>query len=79
MRPQTPIFLAGSPDPVGTFFHTWSGNAAGWMPYLIIIAAVIGYICFTIGHHRGWSHMREALAGGVLVMVIIALAPTLFS
>jgi hypothetical protein len=65
-------------DPVTTFFKTWSGHAAGWMPYLIIIAAVLGFVLYTIGHNRGWAHMREALAGGVLVMVIIALAPTLF-
>lgn len=75
---QPTIFLAGSTDPVTAFFKTWAGNAQGWMPYLLILAAVIGFIVYTVGHQRGWEHMRGALAGGVLVMVIIALAPTLF-
>jgi len=77
METMTPIILATT-DPITGFFKTWAGNAQGWMVYLIILCAVFGFIMFTVGHQRGWSHMREALAGGVLVMVIIALAPTLF-
>ena len=76
---QHVISLLASADPVTDFFKTWSGRAQAWMPYLIIFAAVLGFILYTIGHHRGWAHMREALAGGILVMLIIALAPTLFS
>ncbi len=66
-------------DPITSFFKTWAGHAQGWMPYLLILCAVVGFVMFTVGHNRGWAHMREALAGGVLVMVIIALAPTLFT
>jgi hypothetical protein len=72
-----PFFVAAG-DPVGDFFNTWKAHATSWMPALIIFTAVVGYILYTIGHHRGWAHMREALAGAVFVMLVISLVPTLF-
>ena len=75
----TVLALAGgNPDPVSGFFTQWDTRAQSWMPHILVIAAVLGFILYTIGHHRGWAHMREALAGGLFVMLVIALAPTLF-
>jgi len=66
-------------DPVGSFLSTWATYTRSWMVFLIIIALVLGYVLYVIGHREGWSHMKGALAGAFFVYIAIAIIPSLFS
>jgi len=69
----------GNPSQLLPFFSAWSDAAKQWAPFIMIFGVIMAYLILSIGHQRGWGHIKDVLAGGVAVMVVIALAPALFA
>ena len=69
----------GNPGDITDFFKAWSDASKKWMPFLLIFGVVGAYALMTIGHHRGWGHFKDQIVAGFIAMMVIAIAPGLFS
>ncbi len=81
--PRSPLAVlalnTGNPNDITDFFKAWSDASKKWMPFLLIFGVVGAYALMTIGHHRGWGHFKDQIVAGFIAMMVIALAPGLFS
>ncbi len=69
----------GDPGQITDFFKTWADAARKWMPFIVIIGAVLGYGALTLASRLGFEHLKNTIVGAFMVMIIIAIAPALFA
>lgn len=69
----------GDPNQIVEFFKTWSDMARKLMPFILIFGCVLAYLSLTLSSRLGFEHLKNNIAGAILVLMVIAIAPGLFS